>query len=234
MKTYLKYLSFVLAVVLVGCTQEVTPPTPVAVVRTYPVNPTVSAMNISIGGKDFNIEINKDGWEGRTLRSWRAKAGVPTYIEHFHTFGKNTGEGTNRIGTMFSIRSPKMPIIDPEDTSFQFAKSYNYPALLNFFKKGNYPLEVNLQEEYVFDGFAMMVSQTDYSDISGSNSFGYITEGVSQKGSKWELIKIEEVYGQGFYATFAIDCKTKASKDGKVERMVGTIQLLYWYKPFEM
>ncbi len=233
MKSYFVSLFAGLALVVGGCAQDIAAPIVTPVVRSYPVNPTVSAMNISIGDKDFNIESNKDGWGGRASSSWAAERGIPTVIQHSNTFTKmiQQPDGSQRKDVMFAINSPNMPIIDPEDPTLKFEKSYNYPALLKFFRPGKFPIQVTVQDQLQLQGFYLWMQSMDYDQPQ--NSYSYETSTTTQDGSKWELVKVDEVYGQGFYATFSVDCKVKSAVGNKVERMVGTIQLLYRYRPFD-
>jgi hypothetical protein len=226
MKKYILFYSLLALVVLGSCQKDTVAPLK-PVVKTFPVNPTVSAMNVEIGGRPFNLEGNKDNWEGSSQRGWVAKAGVPYYIKHYFSFGRGEREQGKHTDATFYFAAPPMYIIDPEDTSFRFDKTYNFPAIVNHFKKGNYPIRVGND----LNGYFMQLS---YVDKTNNESFGYSTHLGSQEGSKWEIVKVEEVYGQGIYVTYHIDCSiyTHNREQQLVkERFVGTVQTVYRYRP---
>ncbi len=227
MKKHIVFLCLLALVGLGSCSKEEVnvKPTPV---KTYPVNPTVAAMNVEIGGRPFNIEFLKDGWEASSDRGWVAKEGVPYYIKHYFSFFRGERENGKHTDATFYFAAPPMYITDPEDLTFQFDKTYNYAAIVNHFKKGNYPVRVGKD----LNGYFMQLSFVDKNNIE--NGFGYSTGLGSQEGSKWEIVKVEEVYGQGIYVTYHIDCNIYSyNKQNEIvkDRFVGTVQNLYRYRP---
>jgi hypothetical protein len=229
-----KYLIFVyillLGSTLVACSKDSNAPeTKPVVLEKFPVPPTVSAMNIKLGNRRFNVEMNKDGWGGLSRRAWEAKAGIPTQVILYNSFQKSDRENGALLDIVFTIKAPPMPIVDPEDQTLRFDKTYNYSTLLNWFRKGNYPLRSTENTA----GYEFFISSVDLS--KPTESFSYNTFIGSQAGSKWEVIKVEEVYGQGMYVTFEIDCNiytnSLQTKELIKERMVGTIQVEHRYQP---
>ena len=208
---------------------------PKPIEKTFPVTPQVTAMNVEIAGRPFNIELRKDGWTGTDGSSWVAKAGIPSYIKFYNTLQKGERENGIYKDIVFNIAAPGLPIIDPEDITFKFEKTYNYAAMLSLFKKGKYKVHVpkiGEQEGDIPNGFSLFLSHVNINDAT--DSFGYTTHLGSQEGSKWDIVKVEEVYGSGFYVTYDIDCNIYTNKNDKLikERFVGTIQCLYRYFPF--
>ncbi len=231
MKKYLIFIYIILlGSVLIACSKEpATPETKSVIVETFPVPPTVSAMNIKVGNRVFNVATNKDGWGGLSDRGWEAKAGIPTQVILYNSFQKSDRENGALLDIVFAIKAPPMPIVDPEDQTLRFDKTYNYPALLSWFKLGNYPIRSTENTT----GYECFISSVDLN--KPTESFGYSTFIGSQAGSKWQVVKLEEVYGQGMYVTFEIDCNIYyndlKTKELIKERMVGTIQVLHRYRP---
>jgi hypothetical protein len=229
MKKYLVVISLLTTIGLGSCAKD-EPVKPLPVVKTYPVNPTIAAMNVEIGGRPFNIETRRDGWGASATRGWVAKEGVPYYIKHSFNFFRGERENGKHTDATFYISAPPMYIIDPEDLTFKFDKTYNYPAIVNHFKKGNYPIQVGND----LNGYFMFLSFVDKNNPE--NGFGYSTNLGSQEGSKWEIVKVEEVYGQGIYVTYHIDCNIfhfNEKKEVVKDKFVGTVQTLYRYRPLD-
>ncbi len=217
-----KYFFIFLATLLLGCSEEQVVK-PIVKTKNFPVNPTVVAMNIEIAGRPFNVETGKDNWKGVGSRDWSSDNGIPKYIRHNATL--LGGDGAIK-STAFAMSAPYMTIIDADDLTFKFEKTYNYPALLNHFKKGK---QVFRNYTGTNIGYDLYFSYVDLNNRP--SSFGYSTMG-NQDGSKLEIVKVEEVYGNGIYVTYEIDCNIYASVGGKPERLVGTIQQGYRYIPF--
>jgi hypothetical protein len=227
MKKTLFFAYILVAIFLLGCAkEEVTKPMPAA--KTYPVRAEVSAMNIEIAGRPFNIEYGKDSWSGGSSASWFSNNGIPTDIKWATSLKKTTGEEGKRLYITFALNTPPMPILDPEDPTFKFPKTHNYQNLLNFFKKGKYPIRAFLPNKVEVKGYDMLLSYVD--QANPTKSFGYMTNFGSQEGSKWEIVKVQEVYGDGIYVTYEVDCNIYAEAN-KPERLVGTIQMEYRIDP---
>lgn len=199
-------------------------------VKTFPVPPTVSAMNVEIGGRPFNIEFLKEGWSGSSQRGWVAnEAGKPYYVKHYFSFFRGERENGKHTDATFYFAAPPMYIIDPEDSTLKFDKTYNYVNMTRLFQRGNYPIRVGSD----LNGYFMQLSFVDTNNRA--NNFGYSTHLGSQEGSKWEIVKVEEVYGQGIYVTYNIDCNIYAYNEQKElvkNKFVGTIQVEYRYRSF--
>ena len=229
MKKYFVVACLLGAIGLGSCAKE-EPVKPAPIVKTYPVNPTIAAMNVEIGGRPFNIEFLKEGWGASVTRGWVTKDDVPHYIKYSFNFFRGERENGKHTDATFYFAAPPMYIIDPEDLTLKFAKTHTYAAMVNHFKKGNYPIRVGND----LNGYFMMLSYVDKNNPA--NGFGYSTNLGSQEGSKWEIVKVDEVFGQGIYVTYHIDCNIyhfNEKKEVVKDKFVGTVQICYRYFPFD-
>ncbi len=212
---------------LTGCSEEQKKqetPKP----RVYAVASDVMAMNITIDGRDINIVANKgvegDNWIGQSPRGWVAYNGKPYYVQHSVNFLNTVGDALNNtaIHSFFTITAPYF-YVNPDNLN----GSYTYAAMRNMFKVGNYPIRALKNDE----GYHVMFSHVN--QIEPEKSFGYSTIHGSQEGSKWEIVAVQEKPNNSILVTYHIDCNVYGRDMVTKRKMIGTIQVQYWYRPFE-
>jgi hypothetical protein len=211
---------------LTGCSEEQKKqesPKP----RVYTVAQDVFGMNITIDGRDINIETNKGGgegkWIGQSSRSWGSYNGKPSYVAHSIAFRNIVGDALNNtaIHSNLTFNTPYL-YINPDDLN----GSYTYATMRNMFKVGNYPIRTSQVKE----GYHVMFSHVN--QIEPEKSFGYSTIHGSQEGSKWEIVAVQEKPNNSVLVTYHIDCNVYDKDLVTKRKMIGTIQVQYWYDPF--
>lgn len=230
MKKNLFFIGLLMLSFLTGCKEETTV-TPIVKPKTFPLPATVSGLNLEIDGKPFYVIHNQtEKWGGISSASWTSYNGIPNTIRWSASFYRQSPE----LDIMISMNAPVMKIIDPDDTTFKFPLTYNYTNMVNHFRVGKYPVRTKEVPSSLENGYLIAASYVEKlpNGAISPNNFGGDTYSGSQEGSKWEIVKVEEVYGQGIYITCEIDCKIYFKEGATPKRVVGTIQFEQRINPF--
>jgi hypothetical protein len=218
MKSYIFLGILFFSTLLASCSGD-TAPTP----KTYPVPAGAFAMNASMVNKDFNIQLNQNGWLGQTNRMWFTSKGI-NYVRHGVIFSNYTKINGDDMQINFHVSAPMIKIEDANNIN----ASYTYEAFRNQFVVGkNYPMVTPTNEI----GYRLLLYHVNLSNLD--KSFNYMSLSGEQKDAKWTVTAIKELPRQGVLVTYDVNCNLfELNGNQYAGKFVGTIQVEYWYRPF--
>jgi hypothetical protein len=214
MKSYIFLGILFLVTLLAGCSSD-SQPQP----KTYPVPPTITAMNVELDGKAYQIEQGKNGWVGQT--NSRLINGV-AFVQHTGKFSQQIVTGNEVKEANFTIALPPFYVADMSNVQI----SYNYRTFLDFVGKGQKVLQTPQQR----DGYQIWFSYVDMANLK--NNFSYRSETGSQPTGKIEVTNVKELGNEQVVVTYALDCDMHTDMGAVNGRLKGTIQLLFNFKQF--